>query len=158
NGPYERQDETKYTRSQNNPQRTRSTTHTIPPSNQSRASYLPNASACINCFWNGKQTRAQTDALHQPRVSSPRFQRQIAHGRFATRRTSQLGYTSLQPHARLSNCFHRTNVPREWSLPCPDYVRAPVPSLVHAAPFFFLWTSAALMLRAASSPTLRESR
>ena len=41
---------------------------------------------------------------------------------------SRLGYTSPRPHARLSNCFHRQNVLREWLLSCPDKVRAPLTS------------------------------
>src|SRR5580698_8538402 len=62
---------------------------------------------------------------------------------------SRLFYTSPQPHARLSNCFHRTNVPRERSLSCPDYVRAPPLSLPRDVPVFPLLAGFARILRAA---------
>src|SRR5580692_10650047 len=94
------------------------------PSVQGRASYLLNASARINCFRNGKPTRAQTDAPHSFRVSLRSFAAPGPCSYRLTRCLYPLGYTSPQPHARLSHCFHRSNAPRERSLSCPDSVRA----------------------------------
>lgn len=70
----------------------------------------------------------------------------------------RLRYTSIESHARLSNCFRRPNVSREWSLPCPDYVRAPLLPLYCNALLFPLWTGAACFLRPAGSSSFRQSR
>src|ERR1700676_1130181 len=99
--------------------------HFLPPSVQGRASYLLNASARINCFRNGQPTRVQTDAPHSLRVSLRCFRRPLPSARAGAIGPSHLGYPSPQPHARLSTCFHCSNVPFEPPLTSPVLCAAP---------------------------------
>src|SRR5580692_4675532 len=154
----DRQSNTKHHRGQTHLQSRRSTIHFLPPSVEGRASYLLNASARINCFRNGKPTRVQTDARRSLRVSLSCFEPPSAFTRGAASGPAPLGYTSPHPRARLSNCFHRTNVPRESSLSCQDYVRAPFLSLACGASLFSLWANIAGFRSSTNPPAFRQTR